>query len=145
MNRLKQLRTARGLSLRALSDRTGLDFSTIAYCERGERNFSVKSQQILADFFGVSVDYLLGKSAEEIYTDFVSSLRHDFYQETQHADGAVTQSLADSVAEPVRTKIEILFALEGISSPESLEMILNLAKLRSAHDDFGGGSNEKPV
>ena len=145
MHKLKELREKRGLSIRALALATGFSHSTILRAEKGERKLSTPQAVAFADFFGVSVDYLLGKSAEEIYTDFVSSLRHDFYQETQHADGAVTQSLADSVAEPVRTKIEILFALEGISSLESLEMILNLAKLRSAHDDFGGGFNEKPV
>lgn len=145
MSKLKELRVSRGLTIRALAEKVGVSHTQITHIENGKRNLTTKNARIFADFFGVSVDYLLGKSAEEIYTDFVSSLRHDFYQETQHADGAVTQSLADSVAEPIRTKIEILFALEGISSLESLEMILNLAKLRSAHDDFGGGSNEKPV
>lgn len=142
MSKLKELRVSRGLTIRALAEKVGISHTQITHIENGKRNLTTKNARIFADFFGVSVDYLLGKSAEEIYTDFVSSLRHDFYRETQHADGAVTQSLADSVAEPIRTKIEILFALEGISSLESLEMILNLAKLRSAHDDFGGGSNE---
>lgn len=142
MSKLKELRTLRGLTIRALAEKVGISHTQITHIENGKRNLTTKNARIFADFFGVSVDYLLGKSAEEIYTDFVSSLRHDFYRETQHADGAVTQSLADDIPEPIRTKIEILFALEDINSSESLEMILNLAKLRSAHDDFGGGSNE---
>lgn len=141
-NRLRQLRQERGLSLRALSERTGVDFATISFCEKGQRNFSANSLQALASFFGVSVDYLLGKTAEQIYTDFVRSFHHDFMRENSFSDGAVTQSLADDIPDPIRTKIEILFALEDINSSESLEMILNLARLRSAHDDFGGDSDE---
>lgn len=59
-NRLKQLRESRGLSLRALSEKTGIDFATISFCERGQRNFSANSIKALSDFFGVSTDYLLG-------------------------------------------------------------------------------------
>lgn len=140
MNRLKQLRTARKMSLRSLSEQTGIEFSSIAYYERGERNFSVKSQQVLSDFFGVSVDYLLGKSPEDMFNDFVDSLRNDFMVETAYSDGDVTQSLSPAVPEPVRTKIEILRLLRGIDSKTSLDMILEFAKMRTAHDDFS-----KPV
>lgn len=140
MNRLKQLRTARKMSLRSLSEQTGIEFSSIAYYERGERNFSVKSQQVLSDFFGVSVDYLLGKSPEEMFNDIVDSLRNDFMVETSYSDGDVTQSLSPAVPEPVRTKIEILLLLRGIDSKTSLDMILEFAKMRTAHDDFS-----KPV
>ncbi len=140
MNRLKQLRTARKMSLRSLSEQTGIEFSSIAYYERGERYFSVKSQQVLSDFFGVSVDYLLGKSPEDMFNDFVDSLRNDFMVETAYSDGDVTQSLSPAVPEPVRTKIEILLLLRGIDSKTSLDMILEFAKMRTAHDDFS-----KPV
>ena len=140
MNRLKQLRTARKMSLRSLSEQTGIEFSSIAYYERGERNLSVKSQQVLSDFFGVSVDYLLGKSPEEMFNDFVDSLRNDFMVETSYSDGDVTQLLSPAVPEPVRTKIEILLLLRGIDSKTSLDMILEFAKMRTAHDDFS-----KPV
>lgn len=142
MNRLRELRKSKNLTLMQLSERVGLDYSTLGHIERGRRGFSEEGLRALASFFGISTDYLLGKSAEEIYTDFVRSLRHDFMRENSFSDGAVTQSLADDIPEPIRTKIEILFALEDINSSESLEMILNLARLRSAHDDFGGGSDE---
>lgn len=59
-NRLHQLRTERGLSLRELSEEIGVDFSTIAFCEKGQRNFSARTIAALTNYFGVSVDYLLG-------------------------------------------------------------------------------------
>lgn len=142
MNRLKQLRTARKLSLRNLSEQTGLEFSTIGYYERGERNFSAKSQQILSDFFGVSIDYLLGKSPEEMFNDFVDSLKRDFSVDTLHSDGEVTQSLDDSVREPVRTKIKILLMLREINDVDRLNTIYQTAKLQSAAEDFSTPAEE---
>lgn len=134
-NRLRELREKSGLSLRALAEKTGVDFATISFCEKGRRNFSANSLSALSSFFGVSVDYLLGKTPEEVYSDFLSSLRRDF-------DLDPASSLDDKlseVPEPIRTKLSILFLVDGISSPESLRMIYELAKLRSACDDFGGG------
>ena len=130
MNRLKQLRQARNLSCRALSEKTGIDFSTIAYCERGQRNFSVKTQDILADFFGVSVDYLLGKSAEDMYSDFLSSLRRDYDLDPA---SSLDDKLSD-VPEPIRTKLSILFLLDGISLPSELDLNGRHYVLRYSYD-----------
>lgn len=138
MHRVKELREAKGISARHLALATGFSHSTIARLERGERKLSTPQAIALADYFGVSVDFLLGKSPEEMFNDFVDSLRGDFMTELLHGDGDVTQSLSDSVREPVRTKLEILFLLRNINSKDSLDMILNLAKLRSAKTDFGG-------
>lgn len=137
MHRVKELREAKGISVRHLALATGFSHSTIARLERGERKLSTPQAIALADYFGVSVDFLLGKSPEEMFNDFVDSLRGDFMTELLHGDGDVTQSLSNSVREPVRTKLEILFLLRDINSKESLDMILNLAKLRSAKADFG--------
>lgn len=137
-NRLRQLREARGLSLRALSERTGVDFATISFCEKGKRNFSAGCIKALTTFFGVSVDYLLGKSAEQMFDDFVDSIRMDFVGESMDGAGDVVQRLSDSIAEPMRSKLEILFLLREVNSPESLSMILELAKLRRATEDFSG-------
>ena len=227
-NRLKQLRESRGLSLRALSEKTGIDFATISFCEKGQRNFSANSIKVLSDFFdvsidymlgvephggshgmkrsvmgdrsktmnatvgkrvkelrkahgwtqvqlseklnkgdstvrmwelgksepdnetivllsdffGVSVDYLLGKSPEEMFNDFVDSLKRDFSVDTLHSDGEVTQSLDDSVREPVRTKIKILLMLREINDVDRLNTIYQTAKLQSAAEDFSTPAEE---
>lgn len=136
MHRVKELREAKDLSVRALALATGFSHTTIARLEKGERKLSTPQAIALADYFGVSVDYLLGKSPEEMFNDFVDSLRNDFMTETAHVDGDVTQSLSSIVSEPIRTKIEILLLLRGIDSKTSLDMILEFAKMRTAHDDF---------
>ena len=135
-NRLRELRLARGLSLRSLSNATGIDFATISFCEKGKRNFSANCIKQLSSFFGVSVDYLLGKSAEEIYNGFVSSLRGDFLTEAVDTDGAVTQKIADCVPEPIRSRLDVVFVLQHISDPAKLQALYQTARLYSAQADF---------
>lgn len=134
MYRLKELRLRRNLTIRALAEKVGVSHTQITHIENGKRNLTTKNAKIFADFFGVSVDYLLGKTAEDMYSDFLSSLRRDFDLDPA---SSLDDKLSD-VPEPIRTKLSILFLLDGISSPESLRMIYDLAKLRSAYDDFGG-------
>lgn len=60
--RLRGLRRKAGISQQALSDQCGVAIHAIARYERGERGPSVKNLEVLADFFGVSTDYLLGRA-----------------------------------------------------------------------------------
>ena len=57
---LKELRQSKSLSQRELSKLTGLSFSIISQWERGKREPSGYCLKILAKFFEVSTDYLLG-------------------------------------------------------------------------------------
>ena len=137
MNRLKALRKNRGVTIRSLAESLGMNHSTLTLQEQGKRNFSITSSRAIADFFGVSADYLLGASPDEMYKKLVKALK-DFYKDTVSADGSVVRSLSAEVKEPLRSKLELLFLIDSISSPESLRLLLDLARLRSAHDDFGG-------
>ena len=136
MNRLKTLRLSRGLTIRALADQVGISHTQITHIENGKRNLTSKNASRVADFFGVSVDYLLGKSAEEIYNGFVSSLRGDFLTETVDTDGAVTQKIADCVPEPIRSRLDVVFVLQHISDPAKLQALYQTARLYSAQADF---------
>lgn len=61
--RLKLLRTRKQLSQQALSDRLGLNRSTYARYETDDNQPDYDTLQTLADFFEVTVDYLLGREA----------------------------------------------------------------------------------
>lgn len=61
--RLKELREARGLSQYSFADAFGISQSTIGNWEAGKREPNFDTMQRLADFFGVSVDYLLGRES----------------------------------------------------------------------------------
>ena len=57
-NRLKLLRTARGLSRKQLADAVGAHPQTIGYIERGEYNLSVDLALRLCNALDVSLDAL---------------------------------------------------------------------------------------
>ena len=59
--RLKELRENMGLSQYAFADRFGVAQSTVGSWEAGKREPNFDTMQRIADFFGVSVDYLLGR------------------------------------------------------------------------------------
>ena len=60
--RLKELREERGLSQYGLAAAFGCPQSTIGGWESGARETNFSTLLKLADFFGVSIDYLLGRS-----------------------------------------------------------------------------------
>ena len=68
-NRLQQLRKERKVSQEALGEALSLHGRTIAYYESGEREPSPDTICKLADFFGVSTDYLLCRSNVRNYDE----------------------------------------------------------------------------
>ena len=134
-NRLRELRTQRGLSLRGLAEAINLDFSSLAYYERGVRNFSSKSQKILADYFGVSVDYLLGYSLQEIYDRFVDTHYGDFIDVDIDLKGDAYEKAREDIV--MATKFEIIRAVNSINDKATLDDILSKIKKCQADTDFG--------
>lgn len=60
--RLRELRLRKGISQQVLADRCGIAKHAIARYERGQRCPNMKNAEVLADFFGVTLDYLWGRS-----------------------------------------------------------------------------------
>lgn len=62
MNRIKELRKQHKLSQRDLSEQIGVNIRTVQRWERGEGAMKPPTAEGVANFFGVSVGYLLGYS-----------------------------------------------------------------------------------
>ncbi len=71
--RLKQLRTEYNLTLEDVGNKLSVHRSTISSYESGTRTPDIKMLQKLSDLFGVSTDYLLGKSDEREVTYSIAS------------------------------------------------------------------------
>ena len=71
MLRLKNLREESNLTLRQLSQKLDISYSSLGKYEREEQQPSIDTLIKIAKFFGVSTDYLLGysnyKNANEEY------------------------------------------------------------------------------
>ncbi|HFR3773931.1 TPA: helix-turn-helix domain-containing protein [Streptococcus suis] len=82
MNRLKDLRTKHKLTQQQTADIAGVTRRGYQKWESGESSIKADKAQILADFFGVTVPYLLGYHEETVAFKFPSDDK-GFYKETQ--------------------------------------------------------------
>lgn len=62
MNRLRELRSEKELLQADIAKIINKSERTVGFYETGERDMGTETLSILADFFKVSIDYLLGKS-----------------------------------------------------------------------------------
>lgn len=64
--RLRQLRENQKLSQAELGEALGMNQNTISRYETGMREPSNRDLILIADYFGVSVDYLLGRTENPV-------------------------------------------------------------------------------
>lgn len=63
--RIKELRKIKKLTQKQLAEKINVDCSAVTKWETGKANPDFEKQQFLADFFNVSVDYLLGRTEKK--------------------------------------------------------------------------------
>jgi transcriptional regulator with XRE-family HTH domain len=114
MNRLKELRLLLGWNMKEAAQKIGIPYTTYVSYEKGEREMNSEVLIKLADFFGCSVDYLLGKSDSPDGGDDTDEL----------AD--VLQLLKDR---------EDLRALLHVSARNTPEQVRRLAKLMESMNE----------
>lgn len=73
--RLKELREKHKLTVRELADKVNINYATLSRMENGMQNFTDEYLTILADFFAVSIDYLLGYSSNEKSLNFNGAIQ----------------------------------------------------------------------
>ena len=86
MNKIKFLREERGLTVRALGPKVGMNPVSITYYENEKRDMSTKVIKTLSSFFEVTTDYLLCVSNYCLYAkykegSFTFKIREDYYLE----------------------------------------------------------------
>jgi transcriptional regulator with XRE-family HTH domain len=62
MNRLKELRTEKGVSQQEIGKLVSMSKMAISHWEKGHSEPSISQLILLAEFFDVTVDYLIGKT-----------------------------------------------------------------------------------
>ena len=85
MNRLKELRKEKGDNQSAIASLLGVNVKTVSRWEKGENEIKLAQANMLANHFGVSVEYLLGyrndkrgaksiNKLENIYVEFLENI-----------------------------------------------------------------------
>lgn len=84
MTRLKELRKEKKLTQKELAEETDIPYRTLQRWENGESQIKPEKAEKLADFFGVSVGYLLGYDdndfEKQIRIDVLNNVLNKLYQ-----------------------------------------------------------------
>lgn len=64
-NRIRDLRKKARLSQQALADQIGVFRNTISNWETGYSQISLENAKNVAEYFGVTIDYLLGSESDQ--------------------------------------------------------------------------------
>ncbi|WP_238386308.1 helix-turn-helix domain-containing protein [Streptococcus sp. S784/96/1] len=81
MNRLKELRKEKKLSQKEIADILGFPLRSYQRMENGESQIKTDKAQLLADYFKVSVGYLLGYELSRGFEDYF-----DFIEQTESSN-----------------------------------------------------------
>ena len=74
MNRLKSLRKKPKKTQQEAADIANVTKRTYIYWEQGERQIKPNKAQLLADYFGVEVSYLLGYDSDNTFSDLIDKV-----------------------------------------------------------------------
>ena len=113
---LYTLRTNKGLSQAKLAQELKLSPGLIGMYENGSRKPSVEAQEAIADYFNVSLDYLMGRDSKSIY-----------YLDPEAAN------IAQEVFE--NPDLRILFDAAQDSAPQDLKLAADMLKRMKGIDD----------
>lgn len=74
MNRLKQLRESRGMTRVELAEKIRVTKLTILNWEHGTHEIKGSNAKKLADYFGVSIPYLLGYDTDNTFSELIDKV-----------------------------------------------------------------------
>ena len=81
--RLKELRESHNLSQQSFANIINVSQSTVGMWESGKRTPDSEMLAKIADYFDVSVDYLIGRSSEYSVNDELKGVDFALYNETK--------------------------------------------------------------
>jgi len=124
-NLLEKLRTQRKLTKRDVCNGTGIPYTTYTKYEYGERELGLGSLQKLADFYGVTTDYLLGRPSADPPRDVIRDVAAEYHlndaqrgilaaylymdkENREYLMGIIRKVVNDSDSEEARSNMEIV-------------------------------------
>ena len=86
MNRLKELREERGLSIRQMEIKTGINHASVSLYELEKREPNIATLKKLSKFFGTTIDYILCNDTYCVFAiykegNYMFTIREQYYKE----------------------------------------------------------------
>lgn len=132
---LKDLRIAKGLNLEQLAEQTGISKSALGRYEADEdKDISLRNLLVLADFYDVSTDYLLGRTENKNHPNADLSELHlsDTMIDLLRSRKINTRLLCEMAAHPdfVKLLADIEIYVDGIAAMQiqNLNAYINIAR-----------------
>lgn len=126
MNRLKILRKEKGETQDQVAEVAGVSKRSYIYWENGERQIKPDKAQKLADYFGVSVGYLLGyedKSEKPLFTVDYSMLRTiTDINDIEEIDNLITDTL---LANRILDRLVSTMSLSGFGDYNVVSQVMS--------------------
>lgn len=106
-NRLKELRRSLGITQKELASSLGIAQPTLSGWETDRFQIDYDNLVKLADFFGTSIDYILGRSVDEQTTVLNSSPKEEHYNNKPavRSDHEKLLGVYDSLDEQSKTQL----------------------------------------
>lgn len=105
MNRLKELRKEKKLSQKEIAKEMSISEKTLSRWENGESQIKPEKAQQLADYFGVSVGYLLGYSE---YRELEKALDETIFSNYPDVETFLNQEIKELIGERVNKFYEYI-------------------------------------
>lgn len=116
---LKKLRTEHNLTQEELASKLKISRSTLGMYETGKREPDFETLEVIADFFNVDMNFLLGKTVSE--NDEFYKSKPQYYLDNETA--AIAQEIFEN------PDMKSLFDMSRKMSPEKLKAHLQLMKM----------------
>lgn len=138
MNRLKELRKQKGLTQQGLADEISVSKITVLRWENEERQIKPEKAQQLADFFGVSVGYLLGYSE---HRELEKALDKTIFSNYPDVDTFLTQEIKELIGERTKDLCDFFGNFYPKGEPHNKKEVLEVVttqRFGSKHFDVYG-------
>lgn len=126
-NIFKELRKAAGLSQAEMAKRLGISRSTVGMYETGQREPDFETLEVIADFFNVDVDYLIGRTNK---TTMLPNSVGGYYL------NAETAQMAQELFE--NKEMRILFSAARDAKPEDLKTAADVLMALKRKEGYNG-------
>lgn len=133
MNRLKELRQEKKLSQKELAKTIGVHYRTLQNWENGESQIKPDKAEKLADFFGVSVGYLLGYEVIDLM-DTTYLKEYVFFDGDYSNPDKTKKQYFEEISEKIKIYKKVLNTLGGRYDKDKVVDVLELLEKNNEDD-----------